>query len=182
MQNVISEKNSATPSPSSPVITPSTDTTNLGGLSNTYDDPSQVFSVQYPNDFTLDTQDAVHPRLYKRGEMQRPQSEMSDGALLVFEAINLEGKTLEAEADARIMAATADGTSEIIQPKAAVTVNNFRGFSYEVRGLGSATNIVIQKDANSKNALLITYAVSDPQQNGYQTAVEAILSTIELLK
>src|SRR5688572_7943238 len=78
------------PSPSpSPVLSETISPTNtsvmdleVGGSS--YTDEKGIFSFLYPNDYVLDTQDPNHIRIYKRNDTQRPQSEMSDGALIVF--------------------------------------------------------------------------------------------------
>lgn len=170
------------PTATSESAAPTGDTNDLKAGGSSYLDPQGTFSVLYPNDYTLDTQDAAHPRIYKRGETQRPQSEMSDGVIVVFETINLEGKSLEDEVDSRIKAATLDGTSEIIQPKKAITLNAYPGYQYEIRGLGSSTNVFVEKSSESKTAVLITYMVSDPTQKGYQDDVQVILSTLNLLK
>ena len=152
----------------------------IGGSS--YMDPEGVFTLLYPNDYTLDTQDSVHPRIYKQGEQQRPQSEMSDGIMIVFETIDLQGKSLEEFVDQRITEATADGTSEVIQAKQATILNGYPAFSYEVRGLGTARYLALQKSPQSNYAVVITYSISDPQQKNYQQEVDAIMSTVEMLK
>src|SRR5690348_14082570 len=91
---------------------PTTDTLRVGGSS--YSDPAGLYTLLYPNDFTLDTSDPAHPRVFKRGPSQRPQSEMSDGALVVFESNDLQGKTLEQLVDERIQALKSNGSSEVI--------------------------------------------------------------------
>ncbi len=60
--------------------------------------------------------------------------------------------------------------------------NGYPGFQYTLRGLGTSQNIVLQKDANSTHALLITFAISDPNQKGYQDEVDSILQSITLAK
>lgn len=149
---------------------------------STYLDPNGVFSFTYPEDFTLDTQDPVHPRVFKQGEQQRPQSEMSDGALVVFEVADLGEQTLEEFVDARIKQSTADGTSEVTKEKEATTVNDFAGFTYATRGLGESTNYIIRKDPNSQNALIISTLVADPENSGYQAQVDGILNSVEVLE
>jgi len=75
-----------------------------------------------------------------------------------------------------------DGSSEIVELKTKTTLNNYSGFTYAVRGLGIATYSVFQKDTTSPNAVVITTSVNDPQNVGFQTEVNKILSTIEILK
>jgi hypothetical protein len=162
-----------------PTVTPQI---NLEAGGSSYLDERGVFSLLYPNDYTIDTSDSKHIRIYKRGITQRPQSEMSDGVLMVFESVALGNSSLEELVDKRIEEATADGTSDIVEAKKAIVQNSYPGFSYALRGLGQSQNIAIQKDKDSKYAVIITYSVSDPQNKGYQNEVNAVLSLFKLLK
>lgn len=151
-----------------------------GGSS--YLDEKGVYSLLYPNDYTLDTNDPNHIRIFKRAVTERPQSEISDGVIMVFESIDLGNSSLESLVDTRIKESTSDGTSKVIEAKKPIVQNAYPGFSYTLRGLGISKNIVIQKDNNSNYALLITYSISDPQGKDYQKEVDAVLSLIKLLK
>jgi len=159
---------------------PDTSTLKAGGSS--YSDPQGVFSFLYPNDYTIDHSGGEQfTRIYKRGSTQRPQSEISDGVLVVFERVNLGGKTLSDWVDAQIEQAKTAG-SEITQPKKEITLNDFSGYTYAVRSLGESTYVVLRKDPNSDYAVSITSLVADPQQKGYQKEVDAILATLDLRK
>jgi hypothetical protein len=172
-----------TPSPVPPSLSPTASAQlDLGRGGNSYRDPNNIFTFLYPNDYTLDTQDPLHIRIYKRGETQRPQSEMSNGALLVFEPIKLPDTSLETWVDTRIRQSTADGTSEITEAKKSITQNGYPGFYYAIRGLGISQNLILQKDKNSDYAVMITYAVSDPKERGYQKEVDAVLSSLTFIK
>ena len=164
----------------SPTTNPFVDTLKAGGSS--YSDPDNRYSFLYPNDYILDTKDPKYIRIYKRGETERPQSEMTDGALMVFESVELNSQTLEQWVDAHIKQMISDGTSESVQPKKAVTVNNYPGFTYELRGLGTTTYVVLQKSPQSFTAVVIAYSVSDPKGKGYQDEVDAVIDTFQLLK
>jgi hypothetical protein len=183
-QKKANPSSSSAPSPSFPQRISPTNTSpiDLGAGGNSYLDEKGVFSILYPNDYVLDSQDPQHIRIYKRGVTQRPQSEMSDGVLIVFESVDLQGISLEAWVDTRIKESTADGTSEIIKAKKPVVYNTYPGFHYVLRGLGTSQQIALQKDVHSKNAMLITYSVSDPEHKGYQKEVEGVLSALKLLK
>lgn len=179
------EKTSTSQQPTTPSpLTPSNDPSqiDLGAGGSSYLDKDGIFSILYPNDFTLDTQDIKHIRIYKRGVTQRPQSEMSDGVLIVFETIDLQNETLGDWVTSRINESTADGTLEVIEPKKSIIQNGYPGFSYALRGLGISKNVVLQKDDKSNHAVVITYSVSDPEQNGYQNEVNKVLSSLKLLK
>ncbi|MFZ1721122.1 MAG: hypothetical protein WAU07_01325 [Microgenomates group bacterium] len=164
-------------------IAPTSTTGEDSGIEdNTYRDQNGIFSVVYPNDYTLDIQDPLHIRIYKRGETQRPQSEMSDGALMVFETVDLQGIPIESWVDARIQESTYDGTSEILEVKKSITLNGNPGFQYSIRGLGVSQNLILQKDADSDYAVVITYAISDPQQRGYQEEIDLMLASLKFTK
>ncbi|KKQ28290.1 MAG: hypothetical protein US43_C0021G0007 [Candidatus Levybacteria bacterium GW2011_GWA1_37_16] len=77
---------------------------------------------------------------------------------------------------------TADGTSEIIESKKAVRLTNYPGFTFSVRSLGIGKSYVLQKNAESNYAVIITQSVSDPQNVGYLKDVDQILSILEILK
>lgn len=152
-----------------------------GGSS--YLDPEGLYSFLYPKDATLDSQEnGKYIRIIKRGPSQRPQSEMSDGILVVFESINLEDQTLSQFIDARIQESTVNGVSELTSAKQSLTINNYQGFQYTLRGLGESTYFVVQKDAQSTHAVSITALVVDPEQRGYQRQVDAMFATLQLLK
>ncbi len=180
LEKTSTSQQTTTPSPLAPPNEPSQ--IDLGASGSSYLDEKGIFSILYPNDYTLDTQDIKHIRIYKRGVTQRPQSEMSDGVLIVFETIDLQGETLENWVNSRIKESTADGTSEVVEPKKSIIQNEYPGFSYALRGLGTSKNLALQKDDKSNYAEVITYAVSDPKQNGYQNEVNKVLSSIKLLK
>lgn len=165
-------------------INPAEDQLLAGG--SPYLDPDGVFSLLYPNDYTLDTE-STSPngpmvRFYKRGAEQRPQSEISDGAVVVVETPNLSGQTLEQWVDSQLTAYTEGGVTEVTQPKRSVLFNSFPGFTYGIRGLGESTTVALQKDPNSDMAVVVTYMISDPQNQNYQAEVDAMLRTIRVLK
>lgn len=167
----------------SPTTSPTPDTRELEQGGNSYLDSKGIYSLLYPNDYVLDApSNDPHVRIYKRGESQRPQSEMSDGVLIVFETINLENKSLSSWVDTQIQEAAQNQTSQVTKPKTSTSLNGYNGFTYEIGGLGSSTYIAIQKDSSSPHALLINYLVADPNQQDYQKEVERILATIKLLK
>lgn len=172
----------STPLPIISTLSPtSTIETDLESIGNIYRDQNDRFTFVYPKDYILDTQDPLHTRIYKRAETQRSQSEISDGALMVFESIELQGKSLENWVDARIRESVIDEASEITAAKKPVIQNGFSGFHYAIRSLGTSQNIILQKNSYSNYALMITYIVSDPEQRGYQKEVDAILSSLMLI-
>ncbi|HVT01350.1 MAG TPA: hypothetical protein VHE53_03920 [Patescibacteria group bacterium] len=172
--------NTTTVSPTN--IQPTIDNSDLKAGESSYSDPQATYTFLYPSDYKLDTTDPKHIRIYKRNESQRPQSEMTNGALIVFETIDLSGMSLESWVNMRIKQNTADGTTKLTEPKKAITQNGYPGFSYSLQDQGESQNIVLEKDHNSKNAVFISYSINDPEQKGYQEEVNAILASLKLLK
>lgn len=162
-------------------LTPQQDS-DLGQGGSSYLEPSGVFSMLYPNDWKQDTQGEQHIRFYKIGATQKGQTEIYDGIVLNVEVINLNGQTLSQWVDARLKESTADGTSEIVEPKKSITMNGYPGFEYTTQGLGTFKNTAIQKDTNSTSAVSITTLVADPENVGYQQEVDSTLKTLQLLK
>lgn len=157
------------------------DTLLAGGSS--YHDPEGIFTFLYPNDWKIDQQNnETITRVYQQGPTQQGQTEMYDGVIVTFEKIPLNGKTLSSWLDTEIKNMTADGTSQITEPKKPITVNGFPGYSYSARGLGEFTFLVIQKNSESPTAIRISTLVADPKNIGFQSQVDAILQTLQLQK
>lgn len=146
----------------------------------TYQDPEGQFRVTYPEDYTFDNSDALYPRLYKRADEQRSQSELSDGVLIVFEKIDLAGQTLEQLVNDRLQQETEGGTSQVVEPKDETTLGTNPGFEYELSGQRAARYLYLQSNENADWALGVTYTITDPETLGYQVEVESILATLEL--
>ncbi len=151
-----------------------------GGSS--FSDPDSIFSILYPSEYVQDTQGENQYRIYKQGPTQKGQTEMYDGVIIHFQTVELRKQSLGEWVDAQISQSIADGTSELISPKKHIDINNYAGFTYTLRGLGEAVSYVIQKDINSPYAVSITTLVADPEEMGFEKEVNAILSTLQLLK
>lgn len=166
----------------SPITTPPDisllDELKAGGSS--YSDPNSTYTFLYPSDYKLDTQGQV--RIYKTGPTQKGQTEIYDGIIMSFEPITLNGQSLSAWVDARIKSLTTDGTSEVIEPKQSITVSGYPGYRFTMRGLGTYTYTVLQKNGTSSYAVGVTTMVSDPQQVGFQKQADAILASLQLMQ
>lgn len=168
-----------TPSPVVAEVSPSQDLLQ-GGAS--YSDPSSTYSFLYPNDYKLDTSDIKHVRIYKTGPTQKGQTEIYDGAIIVFEVVNLEGKTLEVWTNDYIKSLTADGTAQVVEQSKLTTLNKFPAYTFSIRGLGESQYVVAQKDGKSTSAIVITSMVADPTSVGFQSQVDSTLNSVQLLK
>lgn len=162
-----------------PVVSQTPDS-DLKQTGKQYQDPAQRYAFWYPASYQLDLQDSAHIRIFKLGATQQGQTEIYDGVIMVYEPIELQGRSVEEIVDERIQQSLADGTSQTLQPKKAVTLNGYTGFAYELRGLGSATYLVLQKNAGSNFALSITTSVSDPEKQNYQKEVDAVINSLEI--
>lgn len=152
-----------------------------GGSS--FADPKGVYTILYPNDYTQDVQgNGQYVRFYKLGATQQGQTEMYDGVNVTIEVVDIGNQTLSQWVDTKIKESTADGTLQVTEEKTPITIKEYPGFRYKMRGLGEGTYYVIQKDTDSKNAVVITYMVADPENVGFQSEVDQMLLTINLLK
>lgn len=181
----------AAPSPSTTTL--DSDTTSLpssgdssrsaelmaGGSS--YLHPNGNFSFLYPNDYQIGNE-GMFVRIYKNGPSQKGQTEMYDGVLMLFEPINLQGKSLSEWVDQNIEASTMDSMSKVTKVKAATKVKNYSGHTYSLEGLGESNHVVLQKDNNSGTGVHIIYSTYDPTGVGFDAQVESIIKTLEILK
>lgn len=187
-QSLSQQTSTVTPSPTvyaSPAagLTTSPTGTDLGAGGSSYRDSQGVYTLLYPNDYKQEIiEEGKYFRVYKTGATQQGQTEMYDGVIFHVETVPLNGQTLEQWVDAHIKTQTADGTSELIEPKKLIRVNNYPGFTYTMRGLGESKYTLIQKDEASDFAINITTAVNDPENVGFQAEVDAIFASIQMLK
>ncbi|MBP7967725.1 hypothetical protein KAZ66_05670 [Candidatus Woesebacteria bacterium] len=189
--NYYLKQSQSTPITETPATTPSVkqfilsnpDTSILRAGGSSYTDPQSVYTFLYPNEYSIDHHDGdTITRISKRGATQKGQTEMYDGVIMVFQLVDLENKTLSSWVDNHIKEMTSDGTSELTQPKKAIAMYEYPGFTYGIRSLGESTYLLVQKDTRSKFALNITFLVADPELKDYQKEVDAILATLELRK
>lgn len=176
-----------TPSPATQqsefVIPNPPDTSALKAGGSSYTDTQNVFTFLYPNDYKIDHQEGdKYTRVYKNGPTQKGQTEMYDGVIVNFERVDLAGKTLAEWVDTQMKMSQDYGVTEVSPEKKSVVLNGYNGFSYELKGLGTFTNIVVQKDASSPYAVALTTLVADPTSKGFQKEVDMIFSTLELRK
>lgn len=165
------------------IVQPTIDNSDLKLGGSSYGDPQGVYQFLYPSEYKIDEQNnGKQIRIYKIGATQKGQTEMYDGAIIVFEKVTLDGKSLSDWVDNNLDSIQKDGSFEITEPKKSITLNNYPGFSYSVRGLGEAKYIIIQKNTESNYAVLLSISVSDPQNVGFQKEVDKTLSTLEIFK
>lgn len=179
----LSRQDGNSPLIASPLPVDSTVVDKLMAGGSSYADPKGVFTFLYPNDYKMDTQNnGQYIRFIKIGETQKGQTEIYDGVLIHFEVATLDDQSLSEFVDSRIIQVPADGSSEVVEQKQSVKIGNYSGYKYKVRSLGTSDYIVLAKDENASNAVIITTLIADPQSKNYQGEVEASLLTIQLLK
>lgn len=171
----------------SPSVSPSTTTESSGSAEllaggNSYLDKKDIYTILYPNDFKMDTQNnGEHVRFYKQGPTQKGQTEMYDGVMMVIETFELKGQTMEEWLNERINQQTSSG-QQIVQAPQKITIHNYPADKYRMRGLGEYDSYVLQHDDQSEFVILITTMVADPGNLGFQQDIDDILSTIRLIK
>lgn len=189
-QPVLNGENSSSPSPISESARdgasnlPSGDSSASSALmagGSSYLHPNGSFSFLYPNDYQIGNE-GTFVRIYKNGPSQKGQTEMYDGVLMLFEPINLQGKSLSEWVDQSIEASTMDSMSKVTKVKAATKVKNYSGYTYSLEGLGESNHVVLQKDNNSGTGVHIIYSTYDPTGVGFDAQVESIIKTLEILK
>lgn len=168
------------PSPILPQPNPSSvEVLKMGGSS--YSDPQAVFSFLYPGDFVIG-EDGDYTRIYRWGPTQKGQTEMYDGILMMFRAIELDGQRLSEWVDKDIERVMRDGVSTMTQPKRPYKLKSYEGFSYSFSGLGEFHRIIVQKSADSSFGVEIIYFVEDPTGRGFLNDVSNILTSLEIMK
>lgn len=155
------------------------DTSDLKAGGNSHLSPKGEYLFLYPNDYTIDGDE--YTRIYKRGATQKGQTEIYDGVIVVFQSVNLDGESLAELTRSKIEGLTPEEQPENLSPTPTM-LGNYPGFTYEQKGFGSSTHLIVQKNTTSNYALHITFSVNDPQNQNYLNEVHKILSTIELLK
>lgn len=159
--------------------TPDTSALRAGGSS--YRDPDGMYTFLYPSDYVLDEQGENRVRIYKRAPSARPQGEMTDGVILEFETVRLQGQTLQQWIAARVNQSDPDDTLPLAERSQATVLNTYPGYIYAVSDSGDTSQIVVQRTAGADTAVNIMTLIQDPQGNNYRREVDAILSTLELL-
>lgn len=151
-----------------------------GGSS--YSDPNGVYVFLYPSEYKLDTQNNGEVvRIYKVGPTQKGQTEIYDGVVMTFEKQNLNGKGLENWTNDYIKSLTNGDTIELIKDKEKTQVNGQVAYTFVLRGLGEHQYYSISK-TNSDFVIISASNVSDPGNLGFQKEVDAILTTLEIIK
>lgn len=151
-----------------------------GGSS--YSDPNGVYVFLYPSEYKLDTQNNGEVvRIYKVGPTQKGQTEIYDGVVMTFEKQNLNGKGLENWTSDYIKSLTNGDTIELIKDKEKTQVNGQVAYTFVLRGLGEHQYYSISK-TNSDFVIISASNVSDPGNLGFQKEVDAILTTLEIIK
>ncbi len=136
------------------------------------------YSFSYPPDFTIREVDGSSV-VSKLGPTQKLGTEMYDGVMVQFRAVDLEGQPLADFVEAQIAADKNNGISTVVDAKQPITIKGYTGFSYVVEGMGTFTQNYIQAEG-SNQALEVIYLVADPSQQNFQSSVDQILNTIQL--
>jgi|GEM_PF-2827981 len=137
------------------------------------------YSLSYPEEFTVRELDDSQV-LLSLGPTQTDGTEIFDGMMISLMSVDLKDVSLEEYVDAQILSIQEADMSTIIQEKAAISIGQYQGFFYQARGLGIFSHIFLQGE-NSDQALEIITLVEDPGELGFQTTMDQVLASIQLL-
>lgn len=143
-----------------------------------YTDEKKGFSINYPSEMTL-MKEAGGIKFLFLGSTQREGTELYDGIIFYVFKETYEQDTLKDFVDAEI---EKERELEIVIVEGPEEFNliGMNGYSYEVQGLGTFTNIIL--DTGLNEAIKFIYLAPDPKNQGFQQTVNAIMSTLELIK
>ncbi|MFA9288662.1 MAG: hypothetical protein ACEQSA_02170, partial [Weeksellaceae bacterium] len=117
------EKTDVNVTDSTPQPLPSVDVSDLRAGGSSFREETGAYNFLYPADYVLDETDKQHIRIYKTGPTQQGQTELYDGAIIVYEVITLEEKNLSDWVDNYLTTVTTDGTTKIVEPKKEISLN-----------------------------------------------------------
>ncbi len=140
-----------------------------------------AFTFKYPADVKLTPENPDAVSILK--DPGQPQLEgFSNGINLQFNLITLKSnQTLEQYVDAQITALKEGPGHDITQPKQKVTVNGYSGFTYTTEFQGTWKNMYLQSPSSKSTVIQIIDGTQDPQNQGYRTTADQILSTFKFL-
>ena len=147
-----------------------------------YENPIVGFRVEYPAAMSVEENVLEIPghivQFMVTGDEQAPNTELTDGASVTFDRINLQDGSLSAYVDADI--AETEQVGEITVAKEEYQLDEYAGYRYVAETLGEVTHIFLQVDPEA--ALGISYTVVDPNDEGYELLIEQMLQSVELLR
>lgn len=161
---------SVTPAPSTPA-------TNSDETADWKVYTASTYSVKYPIDFEIKEEEASTVTFFKRGPTQKEATELYDGIALRFQPREIANAKAMNFAKSLIEETTRNETGEVTEEPKSITINNYQGVSFTVRGLG-IHKIIVLEGSNSMLMYIID-STADPNKQGYQETANKILSTFK---
>jgi len=146
----------------------------------TYTNNIYGFSIKYPKEVNTREDQDDYVIFSLLGPTQKEGTEFFDGISLTFRFGSYTTDDFEAFVNEKISEINSDGLSTVQGDKKQVTFNSIPGYSFTVEGLGIFDYIYLDKE--SGEYLEIVDATKDPASQGFNDTVEAMLSSLELIK
>lgn len=144
----------------------------------TYTNERLRVKINYPSEMTISSESGGIKFVFM-GPTQGIGTELYDGIIFYIFRESYEENSLREFAEAQIEEEKKYETT-ITQELEEWTLGKLDGYFFEVEGLGTFTNIII--DAGQGEAIKVTYLAPGSQDQGYQDTVNKMLSTLELLE
>jgi hypothetical protein len=141
---------------------------------------NSTYSFKYPNNATINVQEASLTTVYYWGSTQEPNTELYDGYSVTFQPFELPGVDPIERARYQLDQSLQTDLVEVVNPIESITVNNYTGASYTTSGLGESTQYILK---SNDGIMLMEIHVShpDPNNQGYKDITDQILSTFTFL-
>jgi hypothetical protein len=139
---------------------------------------SSSYSFMYPPDVELKEREGGIVTLGKWGPTQKANTEFFDGISISFRTLYLPNTTLQDYVQSQVDEIKLAGVAEVVNEPSPTTINNYSGLTYTTVGLGTHKTVVVQSIAGI-NFVEITDSTVDPENIGFSSIVDQILSTFE---
>lgn len=139
---------------------------------------TSTYSIKYPSDVEIRTQDGSAIILTMLGSSQTKDTELLDGISLRIQPFELP-VTAKTYAETKIAEIQKMGISEVTSQLKPYKLNNINGWTFSSTGLGVHKYIILGGE-NSMIMEIINSSV-DPNNKGYEDTVEKIISSIKFI-
>lgn len=143
----------------------------------TYTDSSLGFSVKYPPDVTVKTDEQGFVWFSKSGPTQTPNTEFFDALNLKIKTGSLSGQSLEIFVNNQF-ALSSQLPGEAVANVTKTTLNGKSAYTFTVKGLGIFKNTFVDY---TDQYLWVIDSTNDPTNHGFAKTVDQILSTFKFL-
>ena len=143
----------------------------------TYTNNSLKFSVKYPPDVTVKTDEEGFVWFSKSGATQTSNTEFFDALNLKIKTGSLGGQSLATFANKQF-SLSSQPPGEVVANVTKTTLNGKTAYTFTIKGLGVFKHTLVDY---TDQYLWVVDFTSDPTNQGFATTVQQILSTFRFL-